>query len=249
MAVQVLTDVRGYFGGLDATNQNTQVSLDGMVVDLDATTMGSGGWTATAGGLKSGKLSYSSWGADGETPGLTSINYEFWTDLVGGFSVPFTLIPTSGAAGSGCYIGKLLDTEVKRFDKVGALDPTELSGVTDGPMVAATVLHPQGTARTVTGVGTGFQYAAITTGHSMVIVLHALSITGTTPTIAVTVQSATSNAFTAPTTRATFTGVTTTVGGQLLVVPGPITDTWWRVSYAIGGTSPSYLFACSAGIL
>ena len=249
MAVQVLTDVRGYFGGLDATNQNTQVTLDGMVVDLDATTMGSGGWTATAGGLKSGKLAYSSWGADGEVPGLASINNEFWADLVGGTSVPFTLVPTSGAVGVTCSLGKLLDTEVKRFDKVGALDPTELSGVTDGPMVTGLILHPQGTVRTVTGVGTGVQFPAVATGHSMVIALHALSITGTTPTLSVIVQSAAANTFVGPTTRATFSGITTTVGGQLLIVPGPITDTWWRVSYSIAGTTPSYLFACSAGIL
>lgn len=249
MAVQVLTDVRGYFGGLDATNQNTQLTLDGMVVDLDATTMGSGGWTAMAGGLKSGKLSYASWGADGELPGLASINNEFWSDLVGGQSVPFMLTPTSGAVGVGCYLGKLLDTEVKRFDKVGALDPTQLSGVTDGPMVQGLILHPQGTVRTTTGNGTGVQFPAVTAGHSMYMAFHALSITGTTPTLNVIVQSAAANTFVAPTTRATFTGITTTVGGQLLVAAGPISDTWWRVVYTIGGTSPSYLFAASAGIL
>jgi hypothetical protein len=31
-------------------------------------------------------------------------------------------------------------------------------------------------------------------------------------------------------------------------VSGPITDDWFRVSYTISGTTPSFLFAVTAGI-
>ena len=36
--------------------------------------------------------------------------------------------------------------------------------------------------------------------------------------------------------------------GQTGVVSGAITDQWWRVSYTISGTNPSFLFAVAAGV-
>jgi hypothetical protein len=252
MPVAVLTDVRGYFGGMDATGQNTSLSLEGSAVDLDATTMGSGGWTVTALGLKSGKLTYAGYANYGAIPGLDQQDDRMWADTVGGLPVPFTLSPSqpngAGNVGSVAYNGLLMESEYKRLGKVGELDPFELSGVTTGPFTNGFILHPQGTARTATGNGTGVQYPAVTAGKSMYIAFHALSIAGTLPTLTLTVQSATANTFAGPTLRATFTGITTQTGAQLIVVPGPITDTWWRVVYTIGGTA-SYLFAASAGIV
>lgn len=249
MGTALLTDVRGYFGGMDATGQNNSVQFSHSGVDLDKTTMGSGGWTETAIGLLSGKLTYSGFAAYGSTPGLAAADDEYWADLVAGVSVPVTLVPTSGAAGSVALVGQLLDTEYKRFDKVGALDPFELTAVTNGPLAKGVILNPTGTARTTTGVGTGFQLPAVSATQHAYMTFHALSITGTAPTLSVIVQSAAANTFASPTTRATFAGVTTQVGGQFAVAAGAITDTWWRVSFTLAGTSPSYLFACSVGII
>lgn len=248
MAVQVLTDVRAYVGGLDTTGQTNSLSLAVSAVNLDATTFGSGGWTALAGGLKSAKISHGGFKVAGAIPGLDQVDDRFYADLVAGLSVPATWVPTSGAAGSLAYLGKALDTDYKIFGKVGDLDPFDLSMSSDGPVARGLVLHPQGTARTTTGFGTGFQFPAVAAGQKVYMALHVLSITGT-PTLQVIVQSDTSNAFSAPTTRATFAAFTTTTGGDFKVTSGAaITDTWWRVGYTIGGSSPSYLFAASAGI-
>lgn len=244
----MLTDVRAYVGGLDATGVSNVVTLDGAAVDLDKTTYGSSGWMERQGGLKSHKIGIAGFYAAGAVAGLDQQDDRMWADLIGGQSVPVTLCGTSGAVGAPCYVGKTLNVGYKLLGKVGDLAPFQLDTESDGPLGDGMMLHPQGTARTTTGSGTGVQYPALVAGQKMWMALHALSITGTTPTLSVVVQSDTSNAFAAPTTRATFTGVTTTTGGQILAVAGPITDTWWRVTWTIGGTTPSYLFAASAGI-
>lgn len=252
MAVQPLIDVRAYWGGLDATPQQNQVDLEAAVVALDATTMGSQGWMTPVGGLKGAKIGLSGFVAYGATPGLDQVNDRLFADLggaAGAVAQPFSMFPTSGAVGSPCYVGSVLETELTEYDKVGNLAPFALSGKLSGRLGAGFGLHPQGTPRIVTGVGAGVQFTPLGAGQSMILGAHCLSMTGSAgPTLAITVQSATTNAFTGPTTRATFTTFSA-VGGQVIVVgPGAITDTWWRVSYVITGTSPSFLFAATAGI-
>lgn len=248
MAVQVLTDVRAYVGGLDVTGQSNQIELDATAVSLDATTYGSAGWMTRAGGLKGHKVQANGFFAAGAVAGLDQQDDRMWGDLIGGVSVPITVVPTSGAVGSLAYAGRILDVDYKTFGKIGDLMPFQLTGNSDGPLARGAILHPQGTARTTTGNGTGVQFPALALGQKMYMALHVLSVSGTTPSLTCTVQSDTSNAFAAPNTRASFTAVTTTTGAQLLVAAGPITDTWWRINWVIAGTTPSYLFAASAGI-
>lgn len=249
MPVNVLTDVRCYIGDVDATGQTNQAALSGAVNNLDATTFGNNGWSAVAGGIKGGKLTVSGFAAAGAIAGLDQVDDSFWGDLTSGTTVPVTVCPAgSGAVGGLAYLTRVLTTEVKEFDKVGELLPFEFDGTLSGPMANGAILHPQGTARTTTGFGTPVQLPAVATGQRLFTALHVMSITGTTPTLAVIVQSAPTSGFGSPTTRATFVGATTTTMFDFQIASGPITDTWWRVGYTIAGTTPSYLFACSAGI-
>lgn len=248
MPVQVLTDVRCYIGDVDATGQTNQIALSGSVVNNDATTFGSNGWETPVGGLKSAKVQYNGFAAMGAIAGLDQVDDSFWGDLIAGVPVPITACPSSGAVGTLAYVGKMLEAEYKTFDKVGALLPFEFDGVNSGPLANGLILHPQGTPRTTTGFGTAVQFPALTSTQHMFAALHVMSVTGTTPTLAVVVQSAPSSGFASPTTRATFNAATANTIFDFQVAGGPITDTWWRVGYTITGSSPSYLFACSAGI-
>jgi hypothetical protein len=240
-----LTDARIYAGGADFTGQSNKVDFEGTGVDLLKTTFGSQGWNERVLGIKSSKADVEGLWFAGD-PGQP--DDRSWADLVGGVSVPLTLAGTSGAVGAPCYVTKALDGKYHLFGKVGDLAPFSLSTQNDGPVGDGNILHPQGTARTTSGNGTGVQIGALTINQRMVIGLHVLSVAGTgSPTITVAVQSNVDNTFGAPTTRATFTGATAQ-GGQLLIVAGPITDTWWRATWTITGTTPSFLFAVSAGI-
>ncbi len=109
------------------------------------------------------------------------------------------------------------------------------------------VLHPPGTARTVTGSGLARQLGALSATRALYVGLHVLSAAGTTPSVTVVVESDDAVGMASPTTRATFTAATA-AGGQTVQIPGPVTDDWWRVRWTISGTTPSFLFVAAAGL-
>jgi hypothetical protein len=70
---------------------------------------------------------------------------------------------------------------------------------------------------------------------------------GTNPTLDLKIQSDDAQAMSSPIDRITFDQMTT-VGAQWKELAGPITDTWWRVNYTLGGIDPSFVIAVVIGI-
>jgi hypothetical protein len=110
------------------------------------------------------------------------------------------------------------------------------------------LLHEGSTARTVTGNGTARQLGLVGATQKLYASLHVVDAS-VADTLDVKIQSDDASGMGTPTDRITFTQATA-VGAQYATpVSGPIaTDTWWRVSYTIGGTSPSFKFAVVVGI-
>ena len=83
----------------------------------------------------------------------------------------------------------------------------------------------------------------IGSGGAMAIVVTAdVALAGTSPTLAVTVQSDDNAAFSSPTTVTTSATVTTLAAGEKIVVgipPGTATERYMRLSYTLGGTPPT----------
>jgi hypothetical protein len=66
----------------------------------------------------------------------------------------------------------------------------------------------------------------------------------------VLVQSDDNASFTSATTRISFTAETdATAHYQWGSVAGAITDDYWRITYTVSGTGPSFNFAVAAGII
>jgi hypothetical protein len=101
--------------------------------------------------------------------------------------------------------------------------------------------HPTA-ARTSTGSGTGLDMQ--TYDGDVVLLLDSAAGTGTTPTLAVTVEHSDSlgSGYTAI-TGAAFTGVTTTASQQKLVISKDEAKRYVRVTYTIGGSTPSFTFS------
>lgn len=112
--------------------------------------------------------------------------------------------------------------------------------------VRGTILHPE-TARTASGSGTGRQLGAVSADQTVFAALHVLEASGTSPTLDVVVESDNTSTFASATTRLTFTQATGPTG-EWQSAAGPVTDDWWRVSYTIGGTNPSFTFVVVVGI-
>jgi hypothetical protein len=116
------------------------------------------------------------------------------------------------------------------------------------PLARGVVLNPPGTALTITGNGTAVQHVAVTTAAQYLYAsLHVLSVSGTaTPTLTVKVQSDTVG-FPSPTDRITFTAATAQ-SSQISRVAGINTDDYYRISYTISGTNPSFLALVAVGV-
>lgn len=244
MAVMMLKDARTYWAGADLTGQSNQLSLMASVDEEDSTTFANNGWKGRVATLFGSSASVEGFWAAGDAG---QPDDRFFADLAAA-SVPLTVVPTSGAVSSVAYVTRAVETRYSTFGNIGSLMPFAVDTVGDGPLVRGVVMHPQGTARTATGNGTGIQIGALSATQRMWANLHVFSVSGTgSPTLTVKLQSSVDNTFASPTDRVTFTAATA-ISGEQKTVTGAVADAWWRVVWTISGTSPSFLFNCSAGI-
>jgi len=104
-------------------------------------------------------------------------------------------------------------------------------------------------ARTITtsSSASGVELGAVSAAQRIWCAAHFLTAGGTTPSLAVKVQSDVDNTFATPTDQITLTAQTAK-GGQFASTVGPVTDTWWRVTWTVSGTSPSFITRVLIGI-
>ncbi len=102
---------------------------------------------------------------------------------------------------------------------------------------------------------TPVQLGALTAGHVLAGVFHVLQppgISGTLPTLAPVLQSATLAGFGSPVTRFTPTPYAAIEGSQYFEIDGdtsPISDTWYRLQNTVGGSAgPGYSIIAAIGI-
>lgn len=242
MSTFVLTNPTILLGGVDLTAKSNSISLTYEVETRDSTTFGSGGTRTNVGGL---------WTVAAEVGGFVDdalVGASIF-DAVGGGPTVFQVTPTGVDGETGYAVKSIAVSQQPLGGSTGdiAADTLSLSGRSGSPLVRGTILHPSGTARTATGNGTARQVGAVLTGEKVYGALNVVAASGTTPTLDVVVESASDEAFTSPTSRLTF-AQTATVVGEWKELAGPVTDTWWRVVYTLGGTTPSFKFGVTVGV-
>lgn len=240
MTAFVLTDALVLVNGANLSGQSNKLELSAEVAEQDVTTFASAGWKEVIGGIGSHDWSLAGQWAAGDT---AKPDDRLWADL--GANAAWTAAAPS-AEGSAAYFGTILSGQHKIGGDVGNVAPYEAHGVGSGRLVRGTLMHPAGTARTTTGVGTAYQLGALSATQLMACALHVCSVSGTTPSITVKLRSS-STAGGTYADRITFAAANA-LSSQLLTVAGAVTDTWWRVEWTISGTTPSFLFAVAAGI-
>jgi hypothetical protein len=243
----ILKNVRIFSGGCDLTGQSNKVDLAAEVEEKDVTNFGSVDvngevWKEVIAGLGSAKVTG---GGQWEAGDTSKVDDDTWAAL-GGIGA-FTVCPVDANIGSLAWIVNAMRAHYQLFGGPGDVAPWALAMSSTWPMARGVSLHSPGTARTATGNATGVQQGAIPAGQSGYASLHVLSVAGTTPSLTVKVQSDDNSGFTSPTDQITFTAATLR-GGQIGRVAGPITDDWWRVTWTITGTTPSFLFVVGFGI-
>jgi hypothetical protein len=244
----ILLDARVFVAGADLSGYSNEVALDEEAEVKKITTWRSGGAEENKAGIHGCDIK-----ANGlwEAGDLGKPDDAFWA--MRRTMDPWSVAPRSdsdlAAGGLMWMIGKAVRTQFQFMGEVGEVAPWEGAAKSSWPLVRGVCAHPSGVPRTATGSGTIVQLGAVPTGKNIYVNLHVLSVAGTgSPTLTVQLQSATTLGFGSPTNRGSAFAAATTIGGQQLRVPGSITDQYWRLSWTISGSSPSFLFLASFGI-
>jgi len=239
----VLQNVRLFAGGADLTTYNNQIALNAEGESKDTTAFVPTGnvWHEEITGIRSVSLAASGQWDAGD---LSKPDDDAFGNLgaVGAVSV----CPATAADGSLAYLTQYNRRQYQALGAVGDVAPWSWQSVGAWPLARGQVLATP-TARTTTGTGTALQLGAVATGLRLYVAVHVFSVSGTTPSLTLAIQSDNAVGFPSPTTVTTFSAMTA-IGSQITRVAGPITDDWFRVSYTITGTGPSILFAVTAGI-
>ena len=243
MAVLAFTNASIWAGSADLSSRASEVTVDTMAADVDATTFASGGWNARIGGLRTGKVDVKGqWDAGSN---LLPDDRSFG-DLGSG-SIPLTIAPQGATVANVAYLGTFMQPMYKTGAKVGDILSFETGFGQDAPIVRGQIANV--TAKTTTGTTTGLNLTAPGASQRVYCNLHVLTITGTsTPTLTAVLQGDTGSGFPSPATLATSAGLTAVGGVQIKSTVGATAYTWYRLSLTITGGTPSFLLYASIGV-
>lgn len=247
MAKQVFLDTRIFCSGADLSGWTNKVEIGDEAEDKKITNFRSGGAEECIAGISNvSVMAEGQW----EAGSLAMPDDTFWGNRR--VIEPWSVAPSGDsdlAAGGLMYLTRALRTKMALFDAVGEVAPWSASAAGSGVLVRGRAMNALGTARTTTGTGTVVDFGTgPSAAQSVYANLHVVSISGTaTPSITVAIQSDDNVGFSSPTTQGTF-NARTTIGGQALKVASPGTaERYWRLSWTISGTTPSFLFMVSLG--
>lgn len=239
MSHQTIVNAKLYAGGYDLSGDTSRLALVYSADTPEDTTLGMSG-KSRKGGLKNIALQH-----EGFWNGGTGNVDDALFSQVGLTDVPTTVAPLTGAEGELAYTFLTTKGSYSPGASVGDVLPFSVSADGSGLLIRGTLIH--NATKTTTGTGTAFQLGQVSAVQKLYASLHVLAVSGGSPTLDVLVQSDTVG-FPSPLTKVTFSQAVA-IGSQWSVpLAGAITDDYWRVSYTIGGSTPSFLFAVTVGI-
>jgi len=249
---QTLADPRLFLGGVDVSGDSGQAALEYAADLLPFAPFGALG-RRRAPGLVMTTLGFSGW-FDPQSPTDAHL-----VNAIGMTDQPVILAPNAWAADgtlAWTFRAALATTNPSGLSgSVGELATfTVAAESSQGRLVEGVIAHPayqsDGTAidRTASGGGSSFELGALVAGQTLHAALSVLDLQGTAPTLDVTVVTDVDAGMASPTIRATFAQATAGATAQWVEAAGPITEPWWRVNYAIGGTAAQARFVVAFGI-
>lgn len=249
MSSLVYTNVKTYLGEYDISGFMNRVALDYAAAALKDTRMGNT-TEVNKGGVKTVSFSIGGFGDPGAS-GMEAIAQ----GKIGTANIPLTCSPDGAAVGGVAYFFNALKASMTPpFGPHGVLAPFAGTAVGGGSsidkLVRGQVFVSSAVAKTATGTSSIVQLGPVSATQRVYAALHVIdTVSGTNPTLDVTVKSAALVGFGSPTTRLTFTQATAKTS-ELLSAAGAITDEFWRVDFTIGGTNtPTFPFIVVVGIL
>lgn len=238
MAAQTFLQALVGVGQYDISASTGEIqSADRKVITREVPNFAGGGFMHRAAGLLEGSFKVAGWSefASG-TVGQQFSSASLGTQQLGYVATPGT------AAGDPCVFTRGPLAALSLWSgKVGDASPFMFEVTPDAATVEGYVAAPL-TARTATGNGSAVTAAGPTAAQRVYAALQITSASGTTPSLTVKVQSAPASNFASPTDRITFTAANASGWQFSSTSLGAITDGFWRATWTISGTSPSFSF-------
>lgn len=228
MAIHIINNGKLLLAGYDLSGQVNSIALDYGAELLEVTALGDANRNRI-GGLKTVAISAEGfWDADVDDVLQTRISVD---------DVPITIAPENADEGSIAYTLKAILGEYNPFGSLGETTPFSVSGEADGDLIRGTILL-NGT-KTASGDGAGQQLGAVASGKKLYATLHVIGFSGTS--LDVKVQSDDNSGFLSPIDRITFAQKTAIGAEWATPVNGAIADTYWRVTWALVGSSAQFI--------
>lgn len=240
MAIEVLKNQKMWLGGYEFTGVLNAMALDDGVDLKEATVFGDAAIRRIA-SLSSVRAQFEGYSRQPEMTGL-----ETGMGLV---DVPMSVGPLDGNEGSVAVSFLAAQASYSPGGQHGEMYAFSVSAEgSDGvPLVHGILGH--NASRTSTANGTARQLGAVSATQKLYATLHVITVSGTNPQLDVTVESDDIEGFTGAETRITFAQASAIGSEWAAPIVGPITDTWFRVVWAIGGTdTPTFEFVVVFGI-
>lgn len=243
MSKLVLVNCRTFAGATDLTGVTNKVEVDPKVEAVKVTNFASGGWEEFLGGLAETEIVASGFWESGADASF--VDPAMFADL--GAVGPWSMAPDGAADGALAWLTNALEAKYNPIQGgIGDAAGFEANAKGSTKLARGVVAHPPGTARTASGTGSSFQIGALSASQSLYVNLHVLSVSGTTPSLTVRIESDDATGFPSATTVGTFAAATA-IGGQHMRIAGATTDDWFRAAWTISGTAPSFLFVVTLG--
>jgi len=228
MAKTPLHNVTILHGGVDLSGSSNSLSVPFEKPAVPTTNFASGGWAEVIGGIASG-----TWALEGfdEMPEPDSTLFGNF----GGVWVPTTYtLSNPVVAGDVSYTQRTIHSAYAKSGAVG--DAAKFSSTFMGTAAALRGRCLETVTATTSTSSAGQNVGAASATQTVTAVIHVLDVSGTSPTLDLVIESDGDDTWASATTRLAFTQITE-VGWQVQTLAGAVTDTWWRGTRTVGGTS------------
>lgn len=246
MAKFVFRDVKIYYGGRDLSGELSSLNLEFGAETPDSTVL-SDSTRRRLPGLLSVSSTHNGWWDS--VSATDSVDKDLF-DQVGAGALLISASINAGVIGEIAYSWKALTAEYAPGATVGEVFGYTFNTTGDGRLVRGTVF--ENSAFTFVGAtqGTSNNFGAALSTDTIYSSIHVYAVSGTSPTLDVTVESddADASPFASPVVRLTHPQMTA-VGSNQQTLVGPVTDDWWRYVITVGGTTPSFTLYAALAIL
>lgn len=238
MAEEVLSDSLILFDGYDLSCNINQVVIEHGAEPLDRTAL------CHTTRVRRGGLLTSALSAQGFFEAANPDSALF--SNIGAADKVISVVPTDADGERAFTMQSMIGEYSPIQGAVGDLAGFSLNvGASTGRLVRGTVMHNN--TRTSSGDGTARQLGAVTSSQKLYAALHVIAASGSSPTLDIDIESDDNSGMTSATSRGSFAQATG-IGSEWVEIDGAITDDYWRVSYTIGGSTPSFQFIVILGI-